>query len=84
MIQLAEANRAVGGKFQDLTFLAFFPCDDEEVVDEEEPGDSGFCRPTRNVIHGQIDVDGLAGMMWMGGGKIIAKKKSEGGRHGTR
>lgn len=53
-------------------------------MDEEEPGDSGFCRPTRNVIHGQIDVDGLAGMMWMGGGKIIAKKKSEGGRHGTR
>lgn len=57
---------AVGGKLQDLTFLAFFPCDDEEVVDEEEPGNSGFCRPARNMINGQINLFGLARMMWMG------------------
>ena len=67
------------GKLQDLTFLALFPCDDEEVVDGEEPADPWFCRPARNVINGQIDLFGLARMMCMEGGEIIARKRSEGG-----
>ena len=47
-------------------------------MDEEEPGESGFCRPTRNVIHGKIDMDGLARMM---DGRVINNcTKEERGR----